>query len=525
MFSNFTKYVSFLLKREKITSAIWLVAMVLCSWAIAAAYPSVFPDKNAMISMAVSMNTPAMIAMMGPVYGLDTLNISMVFVQECLLWFMLAAAIMNILLINRHTRTDEEQGRTEMLLALPNGRLTPAVSAFAVSFMLNIAISLFTALTLVTLNIEGMNFAGAMSYGFAIGGAGMAFAGITLLFAQLFSTAHGVSFAAIAAFLLAYIWRGYYDVSGNSLTAISPFGLGLRTFAFYENNIVPILILFAEGAIFAVIALIINAKRDTGSGVFAARKGKTRAGRFLKSPLGLAWRLEKNSLYAWIIGIFVLGISYGAVVPQLSQFAEKNDMMRKMMEANGANSLLEGFMSMLAAIIMLVASVPVINAVNKLCHEEKRGRVEPILTKSVSRSKLLSSYILMAFCVSLVMPFSSALGFWAGAGKELILSQCMAAMFVYLPAVWVVLGICVAIIGWLPKLISLIWAVFAYSFFIMYMGRLLNLKGIIVHISPFGNIPQLPVEKFDILPLILLTIVAILFVVIGYCGFKKRDIG
>ncbi|HCR41282.1 MAG TPA: ABC transporter permease, partial [Lachnospiraceae bacterium] len=104
MFAKLGRYLLFITKRERIISTIWIVSMVGVGVLFTMMYPSLFNTKAEMLSMAETMNAPAMKAMFGPVYGMDALTPAIMMAQQCLLWFMLALAVMNIFLVNRHTR-------------------------------------------------------------------------------------------------------------------------------------------------------------------------------------------------------------------------------------------------------------------------------------------------------------------------------------------------------------------------------------------------------------------------------------
>ncbi|MGC4018666.1 MAG: hypothetical protein QM793_05185 [Muricomes sp.] len=249
MSNNFARlgiYLKFICRRERLMSPIWILCISGFSAMIAALYPGLLSTQEEIIQMAANMSNPAMVAMMGPVYGMENLTQASVMAQECLIWFLITVAIMNIFLVNRHTRVDEELGRLEMFRALPVGRLTGSLGVIKFAFGVNLIISILTAGFLMILDIGGTTAEGAFVYGFVIGSTGFMFAGLTLLLSQFFSTAHGVSGAGFAFLGVFYILRALGDVRENILSYISPFGIGLKAEAFYNNDIMPVLVLVAE---------------------------------------------------------------------------------------------------------------------------------------------------------------------------------------------------------------------------------------------------------------------------------------
>jgi len=529
MMANFKKYITFLIRRDRITSLIWLAAVAAFALLLAAIYPTLFPDEISMHGMLATLNTPSMIAMMGPVYGLEAITPAIILAQNCLIWFAIAVIVMNIFFVNRYTRADEELGRQEMLISLPIGRLTNSMSVICTSFILNIAVSVLIAVFTGVANIEGVNMVGALTYGLSIGMQGFLFAMLTLFVAQLFSTTRttmGVAFAFMGIF---YMLRAYGDMNENLISYISPMGLGLKVEAFYSNNFIPIAILFAEAIGVAVIALWINLRRDSGSGVFPARKGKAHASNFLQTPVGFAWRLLRGGFFAWAVGIFALGASYGSVVGELDNFVEGNDGIKQMLQGiGGSATLIDAYIALLGCMMALLISIPLINGINRLHTEEKCGRLEPIITFSISRKTIFGSFILVAVFEAVALTFFGAFGLYAAASPSRLVSLglLMKASFVYLPALFVMFSFSVFLIGLLPKLKFLAWVLFGYSFLMFYFGRLFadKIPEIASKLSPFGNIPQLPIQEFSTMPLVVLCIVAIGFFVIGIIGFGKRDV-
>lgn len=526
--SGFGRYFRFIVRRERIISSMWIVIMVLFTTGVAAMYPGLFAGTEEIMAMAEMLRSPAMVGMMGPVYGLEGLNTAILFSETMSCWMMIAIAVMNIFFINRHTRVDEELGRLEMLRALPIGRLAGAKSAMMGAFVLNFVIALLTAVSIIAVNVDGTTTIGAFAYAFTISVIGFLFAAVTLLMAQLFSTSRGSAGGAFLILGILYVLRALGDVSENILSYISPMGLGLRTFAFFENNFQYIGIIFAESLVISWLAYLICTKRDMGQGVFSARKGKANASRFLKSPFGLAWRLTRNGVLVWCLAIFICGALYGSFLGDIESFVSKNDMYRQLVEAGyGVTaSMTENFIALLYCIISLLSAVPIINLANKIHNEEKHGRLEPVLARSVGRVKMFVCYIVIAAVESAAVLFCGAMGLYLASANTGLVSfeTLLKAAMVYLPALWVMMGISVLLVGILPKLTVLNWVVYAYSFAAVYFGRLFDMPEWSIKITPFGNVPQLPVQEFNLIPLIVLTLIAVVLTAGGIIAFSRRDI-
>jgi ABC-2 type transport system permease protein len=525
--AGFLRYLLFIVRRERITGAIWVSSLVLFTFAIAAYYPSLFPDKTAITGMTEMFKSPAMVGMMSPIYGGELPTVAMLFSQEMSVWLFIAAAVMNIFFVNRHTRADEELGRLEMFRALPVGRLTGAASVMCGAFVLNAVIAALTAILVAVSGMNGGNFAGAAAYALAIFGVGYLFAALTFLFAQLFNTSRGVASAAFTALGLFYMIRAAGDIQDNALAFISPLGLGLRVFAFDENNFECVAVLLVESVVIMAVAFAVLSVRDHGVGIIPARKGRAKASRFLQSPFGLAWRLTMNTALIWCVVVFAVGAMFGVMFGDIEEFANQNEYYRQIIAGGTdvAGSMIDNFAAFLFVIMALFSVIPVINIANKIHAEEKRGRLESVLTRSVGRRKLYGAYIIIGAATSIVVQFFCALGVFAPSRGLVKFGDMLAATLAYIPALLLMFGLAVFLVGVLPKLTALVWVVYVYAAFAAIFLRMFDLPDWLSKLSPFGNVPQLPVQEFDALPLVLLTVIAIVFTIAGVCGFKRRDIG
>ena len=94
----------------------------------------------------------------------------------------------------------------------------------------------------------------------------------------------------------------------------------------------------------------------------------------------------------------------------------------------------------------------------------------------------------------------------------------------YLPALLVLIGITIFLIGWVPKITIVSWGMLFYSFVVVYFGELFDFSDWMKNISPFGHIPQVPMDDINALTLIILTALGILLICLGFLGYNKRDI-
>ena len=525
--AGFARCLGMIIRRERVLSTIWVALTVVLTAALAVAYPSLFEGEVNLSDMSDLMTSPMMLALMGPPYDAPILTPMMLFAGEIGIFVMLTLAVMNIFLVNRHTRTDEELGRLEMIRSLPVDRLANAASTIAAAFAVNLLIAVLTAASLIALDPKGMTVSGAICYSLAICAVGCFFAAVTLLTAQLFSSARSASAAALAVLGFCYLLRAAGDMAGSVLSFLSPLGLALQTFAFYEDNTWPVLLIFAESLVVAAIAFILCSRRDLGEGVLPARQGRARATRLLLSPFGLAWRLSRSTALAWCVVMFMTGALYGSVLDGIEDFVYSNELYVQIVMGGTdvSATLAESYTTLLLAVMSLLAVIPVINIANKPHSEERHGRIEPVLARSVSRLGLYGCYLLIAFCMSTATMLCAALGMYAAAMSTGLveLGVIICAALCYLPALWLYMGICVLLTGIAPRLNAAVWVVYGYSFILVYVGRVFNLPDWARLVEPFSKVPHLPVEEFAWVPILAMALISAAMMVIGLAAYRHRD--
>ncbi|ROW88155.1 tetronasin resistance protein, partial [Enterococcus faecalis] len=78
-------------------------------------------------------------------------------------------------------------------------------------------------------------------------------------------------------------------------------------------------------------------------------------------------------------------------------------------------------------------------------------------------------------------------------------------------------------LGWLPKFGKVIYAYLGYSFALNYFGGILDLPDWFSKTAIQSWIPRLPMEKFDETIFAVITVISIVFLFVGYLGYKRRD--
>jgi ABC-2 type transport system permease protein len=89
----------------------------------------------------------------------------------------------------------------------------------------------------------------------------------------------------------------------------------------------------------------------------------------------------------------------------------------------------------------------------------------------------------------------------------------------------VLVGVAVALFGWLPRLaIPLTWGVLSAMFFVVIIGDALHLPDWLLNLLPFSATPHLPLASLTWTPLVVMTLVAAALVWVGLDRFARRDV-
>ncbi|MCZ2258147.1 ABC transporter permease [Sporosarcina sp. G11-34] len=528
VFTNTIILTRFILRRDRLRFPIWVLSLSVLTVLVAKAFTNLYATAAERQTIATTMLNPAMSAMVGRGYGLGDYTIGAMMAHQMLLFTALAVAIMSILFVARHTRADEEDGRIELIRSLPTGRLSHLHATMLVLFVMNLVLVLGIGFGLYALGIESMDLEGSLLYGSALGATGIFFAAVTAVFAQLSESARGTIGLSFSVLGVAYLIRAIGDAGNEALSWISPLGWVLGSEVYVNNYWWPILLTVGVAVVLVIFALYLNAIRDLESGFLPSKPGKKYASFFLQSPLGLTLRLQRTGLIAWAVGMFILGASYGSVLGDLNAFFSGNDMLEKLLTPVQGFSLTEQFLTMLMSIMAMFCTIPALLAVLKLIGEEKKHRTDHLLSRAVSRTRLMGGSLVISVVVAFAMVSFTALGLWSAAmttmENGIAFGILYRAAIVYLPAVWIMIGVAVLLIGFAPKWTGLIWIYLFYSFIVVYLGGLFQFPEWVGKLSPFGQIPRLPVEDMDIMRVSVLALIAVVLTVVGFVGYNRRDI-
>lgn len=339
----------FMLRRDRIQLPLWILGIAIPVAGTLAMFGSLYPTAESRQEAAAVMSSPSSLAMTGPKMYLADYTIGSMMGHQMLGFVAIVVAVMSVLLVVRHTRKEEETGRTELVRASVIGRHANTTAVLLHAAGVNMVLALLVAVSLASLGIESVSWQGSLLFGAALAAVGFSFSGVAILVVQLMEHARGAS-----------------------------------------------------------------------------------------------------------------GLSLG------------------------------------------------------------------ILAVALSRYRLMGSYIAAALANSFFLLFVAGLGMGIAGSHSMndvgYVAKLIVAGLSFAPALWVVIGAAVVLIGVFPRGAALAWSVLVFGWLMIYLGGALQLPEWVAGLSPYHHIPRFPAESFSWPPLLSLTGVAAALIVIGWLGYRRRDL-
>ncbi|MDT0345016.1 ABC transporter permease [Streptomyces litchfieldiae] len=518
----------FNLRRDRIRLPVWIGALFLVTLSSVSSLESSYPEPEDWASMKDTLGGPAGLAMSGPEHYLSgEYNFGAMTGHQFIGFMGIMVAIMSVLTVVRHTRTEEETGRAELLRSNVVGRHAHMAAALTVAVAANLVLALLLAAGLGSQDLAGITSSGSVLYGATSAAIGISFAAIAAVTVQITAFSRGASGLGMAAIGVAYALRAVGDVGTDAFSWLSPIGWAQRTYVYVDDRWWPLLLNL--GLIVGAIAtgFFLSTRRDVGAGLRPPRPGRPTASDALARPVGFALRLHRGVLIGFAAGAALFSLMYGSILGDAEELLEDNDQLRETVERLGGD-IVESFASVVMSLLAIVAAAYVVMATLRPRAEETGGRAEPVLATGLSRTRWVGSHLTVALIGGTLIMLLAGVGFGisgaASADDGDLMWKLIGASLAYAPALWVTAGISVTLLGWFPKASAAAWVVPAYAFFVVYLGELTDLPDALSNLSPIGHVPQVPAADLEWTPLLVMTALAAGLVWLGLLGFRRRDL-
>jgi ABC-2 type transport system permease protein len=512
------------LRRDRISLPLWVL---LLSVPLATVYvgsiEKVYPTQAGRAGFAASiMASPAQRALYGQIYN-DSVGAVGIWKAGM---FHLLIAVAVILTVIRHTRGDEETGRTELIDSTAVGRYASLTAALTSSFGASIATGVIGAAGLLTTNVAP---GGSLAFGAALAGSGLVFTAVAAVAAQLSPSARVARGAAFAVLGAAFTVRAIGDAGNGALSWFSPLGWSLQVRPYAGDRWWVLLLHLVTAAVLTLVAYRLLAGRDVGAGLFAERAGPGTAAPALGNVFGLVWRLDRGALLLWTVGLGLYGLLMGSVVhgigDELGDSTVARDIIARM---GGTSALEEAFIEVAFTMLGMAAAAFAISLALRLHQEESAQRAETTLAGAVSRTRWLASHLVAAVVGPAVAMLISGLagglvyGVAAGdVGGKVALVVASAA--VQLPAVWLLSAVTVVLFGLAPQFTPVAWGVLVGFIALYLIGSLAGFPQWLLDLEPFAHIPRVG-SDFTAVPVLWLLALDAALVALGVAAFRRRDV-
>ncbi|WP_433793197.1 ABC transporter permease [Actinoplanes sp. CA-252034] len=510
------------LRRDRVVMPLWVLLLGSLPYVYVTGFDTLFATAAERVDYAaISASNAGFIGLYGPLHG-DSLGELTVWRGGFLPVMIGLAALLTVI---RHTRADEEAGRTELIRAGVVGRFAPLAAAVLAAVLACLVMGVIVAVTLIG---HGLPTGGSVALGASYAVSGWLFAGVGAVAAQIADSGRGARAIAVLVLGVSYVLRMGGDISAlgggrlDWMSWLSPIGWVHRVFPFGADDWWPM-----APAVVTTLATVgasayLLTRRDLGGGLLAGRLGPATAAASLRSPIALAWRLHRGLLIGWTAGFAALGLVFGGVSTSVAQLAADSDSMSRIFSRlGGTDSIMDAYFASIAQTCALIISCYAVQAALRIRDEEQTGHAEAMLSTDVSRWAWGASHLVFALLGPAVALLAEGVVAGLVHGDP---GPVIASALAQLPAVWVLAGAATLLIGVVPKLAAAAWAVVAGALVILLVGPLLQVDQWVLDLSPFTHVPHLPGASFTAVPLLVLTSIAAVLAGAGLFALRRRDL-
>lgn len=521
----------FSLRRDRIRLPLAVLAVGGLLLLMAGSVVRLYPDAESRAGAALTLDNPGSTFLVGRIYRAHDYDWGVMIGHETLVVLAVAVALLSMTSVVRHTRAEEESGRSELLLAGPVGRHTPLLSSVLLAVLLNLAIGAAAALALMGLREPMIHVQGALVYAASVTSVGLVFSGVAAVTAQLFSTARAASGMASIVLAASFMVRGVADISDDArwLAWLSPLGWAQQTFPWDQDRWWPLLVPVLVTVLLLALARALSIRRDLGAALRPARPGRQTATGVLGTSWGLAVRLNRAVVLGWIIGAAAFAAIYGPVLGDAEEFLGQMPVLADFLPEAADAGGVRLFVAILMSLGALVAVVPAAQVLTQLCADERARRTAPLVSGSTTRLRWYVANVALSLVTAtlVVLVLSLVLGTIARqvTGEQAILGDIVEAGMSRLAAVAVVLGVAALLAGWVPRWVGLVWGFVAFCLVTLYFAELMDWPDWVRSFSPFDHLAARPAQGGgDSHVQLIQWGLALILLVLGGVGYRKRAI-
>ena len=517
-FTGVSSLLRLALRRDRVRLSVWIAVLTMMMVYAPNTIKLEYPDEPQRLARVNLLKTPAGMILGGPMFGGNETDLGAMMANELMLTLIVAASILAISTVIRHTRAEEENGIAELVLSSVVGRYARTYAALILVGGVNAILAVTMTLAMASTGFRIVDTA-AMCLG--ITGVAMVFAAVAAVTAQLWRQARTATGAAMAALAVAALVRGIGDVinnSGSALSWFSPIAWAQQMRPFVDLRWRPFAPLVVLAIALMALAAWLERRRQYDDGVIPSTGEKPNA-RPITGVFGLHLTMQRGQTIGWTVGLFLAGLAFGSMTKSLLDAAKDNELLARVLATQGRDGVYTTLTQFLAA----AATAYVVSAVLRVYNDEESGLGEAVLAGAVSRWKWLGTAVAAALVGSIVLMFFAGLGNGLGAGLTLgepgtIVKLTLAGM-AYVPAMAVLAGLAALAVA--VKQMWIGWLAVTFVVVSLYLGALLRLPRWLIDLSPVGR-TTVP-SSVPVTALVVMVVVTAALTLLAGWIYRSRD--
>lgn len=514
-----------LIRHEGRLFAPWVLLATVLSSSSVLVYPYIFPTAQDRAGLAAAIGAnPAVGLVFGPAHDLSTIDGFNAWRSLALGGFLVGLGA--ILAVTRATRGQEDSGQAELLASGVLGRHSRLLAAVALALVGSLMAGLVAGLVTV---LCGGGWAASLLLGASFTATGWMFAALAAVAAQVGSDARTANSLAVGTLGTLFLLRGFLtSIDAPPWTSwINPLGWPAATRPATGDHWWPLALAVALAATLLVVAFALQSRRDFGQGAISPRPGPAR-GR-MHGTLALAIRLNRGSFLTWAIAFLAVGFMFGYFTRSIGDILGSDSAVTQILAAGATTpeALIAAFLHTVLGLVGILAAVPGVQTMLRVRSEELEDRVEPIMAGAVRRPRYYASNVAVAFAASAtyVLLAGTIIALLAStAGLGIAFADALLQAVATVPAVWTVVALSVAVVGARPLVSLAAWVGVIASFGLTLLGPSFRLPDWALAISPFWHVPIVAAAEPDRWGLVAISAVTMVFLVVGFVGFRRRDL-
>ncbi len=510
------------------TTTVWAVVVATMVAGGIAAYRSAYPtEASRQVVVTLLGQNRAFDALYGRPVALETVGGFVAWRYGATLTVMVS--LWGLLAVSRLLRGDEDQGRSDLLVASPvstRSLLGSQIAAFALATLIIVVGPALVGI------VGGLPVGGSLLLGVMFGAGALVFGGVAAVTSQLVAPRRRAAGWAGGLLAAAFIVRAIGDATParSWLTWTSPLGWIELISPFRDPSWPALTIVLGVSVLLFGAALVLRDHRDTDEGLVAAVGGSRVRRSPLRSPLALDWTLSRATLVAWSVGVAVTGLVLGFLAVDVVDYMQQDENINELASRIGGASLasIDGFLGLsfgvVAAVLAVFAGAQIVAA----REEEGSGRAENLLAAGAGRLRWLAGRGVVMVGAVLVLALIGGVSAWAGvalSGSGGDIGGSLRGALNVVPVALLFGGITLLAFGVWPRATAAVaFGAVALAYVVQIFGSMAAAPGWLLDLSPFAHVAPVPAASADPTSSVVMIGIGLAAALAGGAAFARRDI-